>query len=202
MEVEEWGEVKLPWLRTWLPLPNGIPSHDTVGRVFGRLNPAHPEQGLLRWARDLAPEATGAGGVIAIDGKTVRAARQPGERARHLVSAWASADRLVFGRVAVADKSNEIAAIPDLLAHLDLADQVVTTDAMGCQAAIAAQFVAQGGDYLLALKENRPGLLTHVCDGFAPAAPSGTSRTAEKGHGRIEVRTCRTIADPGSAELA
>lgn len=196
VEVEEWGEIKLPWLRTWLALPNGIPSHDTFGRVFSRLNPAHLEQGLLRWARELATGTAATGGVIAIDGKSVRAARQPGERARHLVSAWASASRLVLGQVAVTDKSNEITAIPDLLAQLDLREQVVTIDAMGCQTAIATQIVEHGGDYVLALKENHPDLLQHVRDSFALAPPRAGSRTVEKGHGRIEVRTCRTITDP------
>ena len=199
VEVEEWGQIKLPWLRTWLSLPNGIPSHDTFGRVFSRLDPRQLEQGLVRWARLLATEtATAAdnGGIVAIDGKTVRAARQPGERAAHLVSAWSSATRLVLGHVAVDDKSNEITAIPVLLRQLALTDQVVTIDAMGCQTAIATQIHAQGGDYVLALKDNWPELLRDVRDSFALTDVVQTTTTKEKGHGRREPRTCRTIDDP------
>lgn len=204
VEVEEWGQIKLPWLRTWLALPNGIPSHDTFGRVFSRLDPQQLEQGLVRWARVLATEATetsvSASGIVAIDGKTVRAARQPGQRAAHLVSAWSSATRLVLGQVAVADKSNEITAIPVLLRQLDLTDQVVTIDAMGCQSAIATQIVTQGGDYVLALKDNQPDLLRDVIDSFALAEANATMTTKEKGHGRIETRTCRTITDAAVIE--
>ena len=196
VEVEEWGAIKLAWLRTWLALPNGIPSHDTFGRVFSRLDPQQLEQGLLRWAQALATTAAATGGVVAIDGKTVRAARQPGERAAHLVSAWASASRLVLGQAAVDAKSNEIAAIPVVLEQLDLTDQVVTIDAMGCQTAIAAQIVEGGGDYVLALKDNQPELRRHVADSFALATPGDRSRQIDKGHGRVEVRTCRTITDP------
>ncbi|MCA9858107.1 MAG: ISAs1 family transposase [Thermomicrobiales bacterium] len=198
VEVAEWGEIKLPWLRTWLKLPNGIPSHDTFGRVFSRLDPEQLEQGLVRWARLLATEAAGADeptGIVAIDGKTVRAARHPGQRAPHLVSAWSSANRLVLGQVAVDDKSNEITAIPRLLRQLDLTGQTVTIDAMGCQTAIAAQIVAQGGDYVLALKENQPDMLRDVIDSFALADPEHQTTTKEKGHGRLETRTCRTIDD-------
>jgi predicted transposase YbfD/YdcC len=195
VEVEEWGEIKLDWLRTWLELPNGIPSHDTFGRVFSRLDPAQLETGFLRWVQLLAAGADPTGGVIAVDGKTIRAARAPQGSALHVVSAWASATRLVLGQHAVAAKSNEITAIPELLGRLELTDQVVTIDAMGCQTAIAAQIVGQGGDYVLALKANHADLLTNVRDSFALAAGLATTRTVEKGHGRIEVRTCRTITD-------
>lgn len=195
VDIADWGTIKLSWLRTWLPLPNGIPSHDTFGRVFSRLRPAQLEHGLLRWARLLATETAVPAGVVAIDGKSIRAARDPGERAIHLVSAWASASRLVLGQVAVDDKSNEITAIPELLGHLDLTGQVVTIDAMGCQTAIAARIVAGGGDYVLALKENQPDLRQHVADSFALAEQTIDHQTLGKGHGRIEVRTCRTITD-------
>ncbi len=138
------------------------------------------------------------GAVLAIDGKTIRAARTHGGTPLHIVSAWASANRLVIGQEAVDQKSNEIVAIPALLARLDLHEQVVTIDAMGCQRAIAAQIVAQGGDYVLALKANQPDLLANVRDSFAltTGEAAQTSRTIDKGHGRLEVRTCRTIEDP------
>jgi predicted transposase YbfD/YdcC len=195
VEVEEWGEIKLAWLRTWLELPNGIPSHDTFGRVFSRLDPAQLETGFLRWGQLLATGADPAGGVIAVDGKTIRAARAPHGNPLHVVSAWASATRLVLGQHAVDAKSNEITAIPALLKRLDLTDQVVTIDAMGCQTAIAQQIVDQGGDYVLALKANHADLLTNVRDSFALADATASTRTVDKGHGRIEVRTCRTITD-------
>jgi predicted transposase YbfD/YdcC len=198
VEVEAWGQIKLEWLRTWLALPNGIPSHDTFGRVFSRLDPDQLEAGFLRRVQALAAGAEPAGGVIAVDGKTVRAARTHHGSALHLVSAWASATRLVLGQEAVDAKTNEIAAIPELLGRLDLTDQVVTIDAMGCQTAIAQQIVDQGGDYVLALKANQAELFANVRDSFALAGAGALpqARTVEKGHGRIEVRTCRTITDP------
>lgn len=197
VEVEEWGEIKLIWLRSWLALPNGIPSHDTFGRVFSRVDPEQLEIGFMRWVQLLAAGTTTTDGVVAIDGKTVRAAREHGGSALHLVSAWASRSRLVLGQEAVDQKSNEITAIPELLGRLDLTGQVVTIDAMGCQTAIAQQIVAQGGDYVLALKANHPDLRGNVEDSFAlaDATALNQTRTMEKGHGRIEVRTCRTITD-------
>ena len=204
VEVEAWATIKLTWLRTWLPLPNGVPSHDTFGRVFSRLDPAQREIGFMRWVQGLAAAASTSGGVIAIDGKTVRAARAHQGSALHLVSAWASASRLVLGQEAVAAKSNAITAIPEVLGRLDLTAQVVMIDAMGCQTTIAEQIVAQGGDDVLALKANQKAnqadLLTNVRDSFAlaDAATMDQTRQAEKGHGRIEVRTCRTITDPAT----
>jgi predicted transposase YbfD/YdcC len=141
-----------------------------------------------------------AASVLAVDGKTIRAARERGGNPLHLVSAWSSAYRLVVGQEAVDTKSNEITAIPALLARLDLHEQVVTIDAMGCQRAIASQIVEQGGDYVLALKANQGDLFTNVRDSFALAEidPAAQSRTIGKGHGRIEVRTCTTITDPAT----
>jgi predicted transposase YbfD/YdcC len=196
VEVEDWGDAKRDWLQTWLDLPNGIPSPATFGRVFSRIDPVQFEAGFLRWVQG----AAAAGAIVAIDGKTVRAARAPGGQPLHLVSAWASDCRLVLGQEAVETKSNEITAIPALLARLDLHERVVTIDAMGCQRAIAAQITAQGGNYVLAVKGNQPELLEGVRASFALAAdPAATqSRTVGKGHGRIEVRTCRTIDDPAT----
>jgi predicted transposase YbfD/YdcC len=202
VEVEEWATIKRDWLRSWLPLPNGIPSHDTFGRVFSRLDPAQLETGFMRWVQVLAAGASASDGVVAVDGKTVRAARMPHGSALHVVSAWASATRLVLGQEAVAAKTNEITAIPELLGRLDLTAQVVTIDAMGCQTAIARQIVDQGGGYVLALKANQADLLTNVRDSFALAdgATLASTRLAEKGHGRLEVRTCRTITDPATLQ--
>lgn len=189
------GGRKEAWLRTFLALPRGVPPHDTLGRVFAVLDPAQFEAGFLRWVQGVAAStAGGAGGVVAIDGKTARSAHAPGGNPLHLVSAWARAHRLVLGQEAADGKSNEIRAIPALLARLELREQVVTIDAMGCQRAIAAQ----GGDYVLAVKANQPALLEGIRTSFALAsdAIADQSRTMGKGHGRIKVRTCRTIDDP------
>ncbi len=194
------------WLRTFLPLPGGIPCHDTFGRVFAALDPEAFQVCFLAWVRAVLPST--AGQVVALDGKTLCGARGrgPGQRAVHMVSAWASGSRLVLGQVAVAEKSSEITAIPALLRVLDLAGSTVTIDAMGCQTAIAAQIVAQGGDYVLALKQNHPTVHEAVAFTFAQerqeafaSTPPGTydyHKTVEKDHGRLETRQHWTLHDP------
>ena len=161
-DMAEWAETKEGWLRTFLELPGGIPSHDTFERVFRRLNPKELHACFLRWIESLV----GSGGQhVAIDGKTLRRSFNGagGARALHMVSAFAADGLgLVLGQVAVEDKSNEITAIPELLRLLDLQGAVVTIDAMGCHKAIAAQILSQGGDYLLALKGDHPALRADV----------------------------------------
>lgn len=215
VEIEQFGNAKLDWFRGFLALPHGIPSHDTFGRVFARLNPEQFQGCFLAWVRDVVGATAGQvtdGQVVAIDGKTLRRShdRTAGTAAIHLVSAWASANRLVLGQVKVDAKSNEITAIPALLDLLALHGCIVTIDAMGCQTAIARQIVAQGGDYVLALKENQGRLYGAVealfqrADGStASAASTGSAglghdavTTLEKNHGRIETRRYRTVADP------
>jgi predicted transposase YbfD/YdcC len=201
--VEAWGKAKLPWLRTWLDLPHGVPSHDTFGRVFAALDPTAFEATFLGWVRDLA--ATADGQVVAIDGKTLRRShdRANGKEALHLVSAWAATNHLVLGQLAVADKSNEIVAIPALLALLELEGAVVTIDAMGCQTAIARRVRARGADYVLAVKDNQPTLhelIAHhfavVLDGDAAGLAPPDHATVGKDHGRLEVRRCWATDDP------
>ena len=204
--VETYGREKAAWLRTFLALPGGIPSHDTFGRVFARLAPEEFRQCFLRWVRAVVGEPDPQ--VVAIDGKTSRRShdRRAGKAALHLVSAWASASGLVLGQVATADKSNEITAIPVLLRLLAVAGCTVTIDALGCQTAIAAQVVEQGADYVLALKENHPTLhdkVRRVLDDARAAVgtPLGpraldTTRTVDKGHGRVEIRRCWALGDP------
>lgn len=198
VEVERFGRAKQAWLRTFLPLPNGIPSHDTFGRVFAALDPAAFETAFLGWVQALVTATKGR--VVAIDGKTLRRShdRLHSREALHLVSAWATANHVVLGQVATDAHSNEITAIPVLLDALTLDGTVVTIDAMGCQTAIAAQIVAGGGDYVLALKENQPTLHELVAHHFAVMAGSSqpTHRTIGKDHGRLEIRTCQATDDP------
>src|SRR5215203_7459480 len=142
--VETFGRTKEAWLRTFLPLPGGIPSHDTFGRVFARLDPGEVQRCFLEWVQAVVGELPPQ--VVAVDGKTSRRSghRARGEHPLHLLSAWATASGLVLGQEATDVKSNEITALPRLLRVLALEGCVVTIDAMGCQSAIAAQLVAQG----------------------------------------------------------
>jgi hypothetical protein len=159
--VEEFGTTKQAWLETFLDLPNGIPSHDTFGRVFARIDPEQFQHSFVQWVQALQQVR---GDLIAIDGKTHRGTqdRPNGNAALHLVSAWAAENRLVLGQVAVDDKSSEITAIPLLLDVLYLDGCTVTIDAMGCQTAIATQIAQRGGTYVLALKGNQPTLLSAI----------------------------------------
>src|SRR5438045_681855 len=204
--VETFGRAKEAWLRTFLTLPGGIPSHDTFGRVFARLDPAEFQQCFIAWVQAVLGDAPGQG--VAVDGKTLRrsADRTRGRDALHLVSAWATASGLVLGQEATAAKSNEITAIPRLLRLLVLDGCGVTTAAMGCQTAIAAQVQEQGADYVLALKGNQPTLERTVRTAFADRDPTGPdpwvpteqdgAETIDKGHGRLERRRYLALSDP------
>lgn len=201
-DVERFGRAKEDWLRRFLALPHDIPSHDTFGRVFALLDPQAFERCFRNWAAALC--ALIPGEVIAVDGKTLRRShdRNAGLAALHLVSAWATANRVVLGQVATEAKSNEITAIPQLLAFLHLKGCIVTIDAMGCQTKIAEQITAQGGDYVLALKGNQGTLAKEVEDAFISADAkdyAGTDsqflETVERRHGRVETRRYRTLGD-------
>ncbi len=198
VEITEFGPAKADWLGSFLALPNGIPSHDTLGRVFSRRDPEQFQAGFLDWVRSISELTQGEG--VAIDGKTLRGSgdRSSGRRPRPRVSAWAAANRLTRGQVKTAAKSNEITAIPQLLARLDLRGCLVTIDAMGCQKSIARQIVASEADYLLAVKSNPGQLYDQRQDAFRCAEGSDSldrRREVGKGHGRLEVRQCRVISD-------
>ncbi len=201
--VAEFGRTKQAWFRTFLDLPNGIPSHDTFWRVFRALNPDDFQTCFLNWIRATSPLIQGQ--VIAIDGKQLRRSHDKGlgRSAIYMVSAWATANHLVLGQRKVAEKSNEITAIPELLRALDLAGCLVTIDAIGCQTAIAQLIVDQNADYLLALKANQGQLYDDVALLFADLTASQNQAYAHnyakmsgKGHGRIEIRQAWTISDP------
>lgn len=202
-EVEAFGKAKFAWLSTFLALPGGIPSHDTFGRLFRHLDPQAFEASFRQWTEGLRQRIEGE--VIPIDGKCLRGShdRGLGKNAIYMVSAWASDNHLVLGQSKVDAKSNEITAIPELLRALDVAGCIVSIDAIGTQKEIAAQIVAQEGDYVLALKENQPHLLEDVQSLFTwadnrqyEAMVHAHCASTGKGHGRIEIRQCWTISDP------
>jgi len=193
--MEAFGKAKYDWFKGFLELPNGIPSHDTFGRVFARLCPKQFQQCFASWVQAVAQRVAQ---VVAIDGKTARRShdRRRGKAALHLVSAWASANRLLLGQVATQDQSNEITAIPRLLEILDLSGCIVTIDAMGCQKKIAQSIVDQDAAYLLAVKDNQPRLLEDIQPYFDTVSAENPrdnptlhyTETVDGEHGRIETR--------------
>lgn len=201
-DMEAFGRAKRDWLQEQfgLELPYGVPSHDTFRRLFTRLDPEAFEQGFRNWTQTLKTRTQGE--VIALDGKVLRHSFDTafGQTALHLVSAWACENRLVLGAVPTQDKSNEITAFPRLLRLLDIAGCIVTIDAMGCQKAIARQIIEQGGDYVLALKDNQPTLAEDVERFFVQAQAQQFAdwsydfyQTLDKDHGRMETRRCHLV---------
>lgn len=194
--MTKWALLHKDWLAQFLDLPNGIPSHDLLNNLFRRLNPKEFERCLLSWLAALHDVRLGR--LIAIDGKTLRGSfdTATARSALHMVSAWAVSQKLSLGSVTVDQKSNEITAIPELLKLLELAGAIVTIDAMGCQTKIAEAIVAGGGDYILAVKRDKPTLyegieaffLDHLNDDFTRVKVS-RHETREAGHGRTEHRT-------------
>ena len=204
-DVENFGKQKQTWLSQFLDLRNGIPSHDTFGRVFARLDARAFQESFLSWVQAVF-EVTG-GQVIAIDGKQLRRSHDQtlDKEAIVMVSAWATTNQLVLGQVKVKDKSNEITAIPVLLAILDLTGCIVTIDAIGTQTEIAQKIVDQGGDYLLSVKKNQRHLYEDVDLFFKLAQQNEFAkvththhRTVDGNHGRIEIRHCWAISGADS----
>jgi predicted transposase YbfD/YdcC len=198
-DIERYGKSKREFLGRFLDLSEGIPSHDTVGRVFRWLDPDELASSFYRWTQLVY--ALTKGEVIAIDGKCLRGsqAKEHGKAAIYMVSAWASENNLVLAEERVADKSNEITAIPRLLRLLDLKGSTVTIDAMGCQTEVAAQIIEQGGDYVLAVKDNQNTLLEDLQITFDdPALPeiAGYARQYDDSHGRSVVRECWVTDQP------
>jgi predicted transposase YbfD/YdcC len=203
-EFELFGNAKSEWFKSFLELPNGIPSHDTFRRVLARIDPTQFRQCFLNWVR-AAYEIT-QGQVIAIDGKQPRGSRdrRAGKSAITMVSAWAKENRLVLGQVKTAEKSNEITAIPQLLEMLEVAGCIVTIDAMGCQTEIAAKIIEKGADYVLAVKGNQGNLFEDTVGYFDWALKNKFNETSytrhetlDGDHGRLEVRRYYASADIG-----
>jgi predicted transposase YbfD/YdcC len=195
-DVVAWATANLPWLKTFLALPHGIPCADTFGRVFARINPAAFEACFIRWSQDLAAATDGR--LVAIDGKSLRRSFEHGwdkSSMTHVISAWCGQNQMVLGQLAVEGKSNEITAIPALLELLDLKGAIVTIDAMGCQRQIAQKILDRKADYVLALKDNQGALYDKtrklldeaVLERFAGMSHDACE-TTNAGHGRIETR--------------
>lgn len=202
-EIQAFGEAKQDWLKQYLTLENGIPSHDTIQRVFQMLDPDVLMGRFIQWTHHIMDMTEGR--LIAIDGKTMRGSydQHTDQPALHLVRAWATEQGVLLGHQKVDTKTNEITAIPEVLKLLALKGCIVTIDAMGCQTEIAQQIIAQGGDYGLALKANQPRLYAHTVDWFDHARQTDFrfigdhdyAQTVNKGHGRIEVRECWLMRD-------
>jgi predicted transposase YbfD/YdcC len=201
-EIEEYAIAKYDWFKNFLELPNGIPSHDTFGRVFSLLNPEEFQNCFQQWIKTIASVTSGE--IVAIDGKTLRSSydRANNKSAIHMVNAWASHNRLCIGQVKTDEKSNEITAIPKLLEMLELSGCIVTIDAMGCQKHIAGQIEEKGADYVLALKANHENLHEEVVSYFDEASQHDikdydidTCETVDGGHGRVETRRCYVCSE-------
>src|SRR5258708_1260823 len=204
-EVEQFGESKLEWLKGYLELPAGIPSHDTFGRVFRLLDAEAFQERFMHWVE--ATFAVERGQVIAVDGKTARGSRDSyrGQDAIHLLSAFAHASGLLLGQRKVDEKSNEISAVPELLKSLFIKGCVITVDALNCQKDIAQTIIDRGADYVFALKGNHPQLHQEVIDWFDWAQQREFRdidhtfcKTVNKSHGRLEIRQCYALTNPGA----
>lgn len=207
-DVELFGTERLEWLRQFMELENGIPSHDTFGRVFARLDPEQFQTCFISWVKAVFQATQGQ--VVAVDGKNLRRShdRTNGREAIHMVSAWATESHLVLGQQPVEAKSNEITAIPQLLRLLDIAGCIITIDAMGCQTEIAAQIVDQEAEYVLAVKDNQPHLHEDLELFFRLAQQNDFrkvehtyARQVNKNHGRLETRECWAISGEDSLQF-
>jgi len=203
VDIELFGKSKLPWLKTFLELPNGIPSHDTFGRVFSRIDAQQFQLAFYEWV--WAVNDIVQGQIINIDGKQLRGSKDKvlGKRAIYMVSAWAEENELVLGQRKVDEKSNEISAIPELLKVLAISGCIVTIDAMGTQTNIAKTIVDAAADYVLSVKQNQGHLFEDISVLFGvdqaqdfKYASLEYAKTTNKGHGRMEVRECWSTSNP------
>lgn len=205
-DIELFGKIRLQWLRKFIKLRNGVPSHDTISRVFRVIKPSAFHDAFLAWVNGLGLTNEGLN-VIAIDGKSLRRShdKKHGKNMLHSVAAWSTANKLVLGVQSVDQKSNEITAIPELLKNLELKGAIITTDAMGSQKEIAAQIIEGGGDYVLAIKDNHPTLTQAIAEHFDKVHEEGLvendvrqHQTIDEKHGRSEKRIYCHAAIPES----
>lgn len=194
VEIEWFGNKKKDWLLTFLKFENGIPSHDTIGKLFARIDAKEFEKCFIEWVQSVVELTKGQ--VIAIDGKALRGSSSVtnGKKAIHMVSAFASANQVVLGQLACQEKSNEITAIPALLELIVVKGCIVTIDAMGCQTSIAEKIIEREADYILAVKDNQKQLHKEIREMFF-LHKSESFQTLEKNHGRIETRNCSLLKD-------
>lgn len=196
--IEIFGKTKIQFLKTFLKLPNGIPSHDTINRVFSSLHPRLFEEAFIKWVDSLKDENI-TKEVISLDGKCIKGSKDSFHEKNpiYMVSAWASKNQLVLGQLKVNEKSNEITAIPLLLDLLDIKGSIITIDAIGTQTKIAEKIIENEADYILSVKGNQKDLLSQVEDSFKRYKPDSVDMVTEKGHGRIETRSCEVISNLG-----
>ena len=193
-DIANYGKSKSSWLKQFLELKNGIPSHDTFNRLYSAIDPKQFEMCFLKWVKSVSDITEGE--VVSIDGKTIRGSRHHGGKSLvHMVSAWAHKNNLSLGQIKVGDKSNEITAIPKLLDVLALKGCIVTIDAMGCQKEIAEKIIEKQADYILAVKGNQGSLEQGVLDTIKFCNPVDVYEDLDFGHGRIETRTCSIYTD-------
>jgi predicted transposase YbfD/YdcC len=196
-QVAEFGHSKITWFKEFLQLPNGIPSHDTFGRLFARIDPKGFQSFFAQWVQDMAQSLSGK--TVAIDGKTLRRSHDQinGKSPIHMVSAWASEIRLVLGQIKTDDKSNEITAIPELIKTLALEGAIVTIDAMGCQKKITQTIIEEKADYVIQVKDNQQRLHEDIALFFQDTENGAfdTCDTIDGDHGRIETRQYVTTSD-------
>lgn len=201
-QIENFGKKRKKWLSRFLELPHGIPSHDTFGRIFERMDPGEFQNSFKRWIEYVSEQTKDQ--VVAIDGKTLRRSHNKSDdkKAIHMVSAWASSNQVVLGQLKTDEKSNEITAIPQLLRLLDISGCIITIDAMGTQKKVAKTIIDKGGDYVLAVKENHKALYDDTALFFKQMEQMKEDgyefdeyTSIDSGHGRIETRKYVTISD-------
>lgn len=192
-DIEDFGNSRIEWLKKFLELPNGIPSHDTIGRIFSLINPVKFEGYFLEWIKEVFTRTGGE--IIPIDGKTLRRSyeKKSGKSAIHMISAWSERNNIVLGQLKTEEKSNEITAIPQLLELLSISGCIITIDAMGCQKSICEKIISNRADYVIAIKENQPTLLNQIIEHIDESIETSSKsidfyETSESGHGRQEIR--------------
>lgn len=190
--IEGFGQEKLDWLRSYYPYKNGVPSHDTLGKLYGRLNPKEFSKCLIQFTESLAEQDTK---VIAIDGKTVKGFLNQEGYPMHILTAFCANNRMSLGQESVDGKENEIVAIPRLLELVCVKNSIVTIDAMGCQTEIATKIRKQEAEYVLQVKNNQKTLLENIEDSFSVKKTTDIDITEDCGHGRVEVRKCSVVSD-------